>query len=99
MQPTPLGLRLLARDRRLRRAPATADACHEHVRETLERLRRLGLRPREHDRATVVHRTGHLDVARHTHLGLAADDALDVVVADPDAAVRTVEHEHGALAL
>src|SRR5207249_3071983 len=54
----------------------------EYVGESLERVCSFRLRTAQHDRPPIVDRTRDLDVTGHADLGLPADDALDVVVAD-----------------
>ena len=69
-----------------------------HRRERPERLRRVRARLGEDDRRALVDRAGNVAVAGDEHVGLAPDDRHDVVVRDPDPAVRPVEDEPHALA-
>ena len=61
--------------------------------ELVERGGCVGLRTGERDRDALVDRARDLAVGRDEHVGLAPEDADDVVVDDADAGVRTVEHE------
>ena len=66
---------------------------HEEVGEPPERLGRLGLRPGDDDRDSLVDRARDLAVGGDEDVGRAPEHRFHVRLADPDAAVRAVEQQ------
>ena len=65
----------------------------EAQRELAKRRRRVGRRLGEGDRHALVDGARDLAVARDEDVGLAAEDARDVALADPDLALGAVEDD------
>ena len=72
-------------------------AAHEQRREASERLGRLGLRPGDDDRNSLVHRARNLAVGGDEDIRRSPENGFDVRLADPDAAVRAVQQQVDAV--